>query len=302
MRPEPILARPAKVLSDQQRRDYFAQGYLHLPAFLDRGWLERLNTLVVTFVGESRGYTRSDAKFDIETGHSAAAPRLRRLCQPVAHHPTFWELTSNSPITDLAQDLLGPDVKFHHSKLNFKWSGGGQEVKWHQDLPFWPHTNDSVLTIGVYLEDVDDTMGPMGVVPGSHRGELFSLYDAKHAWTGALDSSQLGRAGIERAVFLKGPAGSVTVHHCRTVHGSRPNHHATRCRPLLLQTYSSADALPVTPYVMPCRHDGAIVRGEAARFIEFDSGRYEAPPDWSGGYSSIFALQNGGGADEAYRG
>lgn len=302
MRPDAILRHPAKVLSEAQRRFYFEQGYLHLPAFLDKAWLDRLDTVVNGFVEESRVWTKSDSKFDLETGHSAERPRLRRLSQPVAHHATFWALTSDSAITDLAEDLLGPDVKFHHSKLNFKWAGGGQEVKWHQDLPFWPHTNDSVLTIGVYLAEVDDTMGPMGVVPGSHRREVFSLYDSKRQWSGSLDQSALARAGIERAVFLDGPAGSVTVHHCRTVHGSRPNRHPTRSRPLLLQSYSSADALPVTPYVMPCRYDGAIVRGQPARMIEFEGGQTEAPPDWSGGYSSIFALQQGTETADAYRG
>lgn len=300
MRPDAILARAATRLSPEQRRFYFAQGYLHLPGFLDRARLDRLSALMEAFIEESRGCARSDAKFDLEAGHSAASPRLRRLCQPVAHHPLFWELTSNSPLTDVAQDLLGPDVKFHHSKLNFKWSAGGQEVKWHQDLPFWPHTNDSVLTIGVYLADVDETMGPMGVVPGSHRGEVFSLYDEGRRWTGTIGPTDLPRAGLERAVYLDGPAGSVTVHHCRTVHGSKPNRHPTRSRPLLLQTYSSADALPVTPYVMPCRFDGAIVRGAPARLIEFDGGRVEAPPDWSAGYTSIFALQDGSAGARPY--
>jgi len=159
-----------------------------------------------------------------------------------------------------------------------------------------------VLTIGVYLDEVDDTMGPMGVVPGSHRREVFSLYDHEHKWTGALDQAALARAGLDKAVYLSGPPGSVTVHHCRTIHGSRPNRHPSRSRPLLLQSYSSADALPVTPYVMPCKHDGAIVRGEPARVIEFESARAEAPPDWSGGYSSIFAIQQGKETADAYRG
>ncbi|MSO74475.1 MAG: phytanoyl-CoA dioxygenase family protein [Alphaproteobacteria bacterium] len=300
MRPESILTHQATRLSDEQRRFYFAEGYLHLPSFVDQAWLAKLSALIAAFVDESRGCSRSDSKFDLEPCHSAETPRLRRLSQPVAHHPLFWELTSNSPITDIAQDLLGPDVKFHHSKLNFKWSAGGQEVKWHQDLPFWPHTNDSVLTIGVYLENVDETMGPMGVVPGSHRGEVFSQYDERRVWAGAIGPKDIGRAGIKRAVYLQGPAGSVTVHHCRTVHGSKPNRHPTRSRPLLLQSYSSANAIPVTPYVMPCRYDGAIVRGAPARFIEFDGGQTEAPPDWSRGYSSIFALQEGATA-EAYR-
>ncbi len=36
-------------------------------------------------------------------------------------------------------DLVGSDVRFHHSKLNTKWSDGGEEVKWHQDIQFWLH-------------------------------------------------------------------------------------------------------------------------------------------------------------------
>ena len=43
------------------------------------------------------------------------------------------------------------------------------EIKWHQDIQFWPHTDFSPLTIGVYLADVDDVMGPMGVFPVATR-------------------------------------------------------------------------------------------------------------------------------------
>jgi hypothetical protein len=41
---------------------------------------------------------------------------------------------------DLVADLLGPDLRFHSSKLNFKWSAGGDAVRWHQDIQAWPHT------------------------------------------------------------------------------------------------------------------------------------------------------------------
>jgi hypothetical protein len=32
-----------------------------------------------------------------------------------------------------------------------------------QDIQFWPHTNFTPLTIGVYLNDVTEDMGPMKV-------------------------------------------------------------------------------------------------------------------------------------------
>ena len=87
-------------------------------------------------------------------------------------------------------------MKFHHSKLNFKAPRGGEEVKWHQDIQFWPHTNYDLLTIGVFLEDVEPGMGEVGFVPGSHDGPLFDLYDGD-VWVGALADADVARAGVD---------------------------------------------------------------------------------------------------------
>ena len=55
-----------------------------------------------------------------------------------------------------------------------------------------------MLTIGVYLEDVDESMGPMGVIPGAHEGELFDLYDGNDCWAGAIgDEDPRAGAGGE---------------------------------------------------------------------------------------------------------
>ena len=290
MKTEDILARPAKVLSEAQRENYFRDGYVVLDRFVSDDWLDRIWAATDGFIEQSRGETKSGAFFDLEPSHSATAPRLRRLTQPVEHHETFRTFAMEGPIVDVAEDLLGPNVKYNHSKLNFKWSDGGEEVKWHQDIQFWPHTNYSPLTIGVYFADVDDEMGPMGVVPGSHDGELFDLYDDDEQWTGAIKDRDLVRAHVEKAVYLKGKRGSVTVHNCRMVHGSMPNMSA-RSRPLLLHTYTAADALHLTSLFDRAPLSNTIVRGEAAKWIEFDDRPCLMPPDWSKGYSSIFALQ-----------
>ena len=293
MTPEQVLAHPPMVLSQAQRESYFRDGYLLLERFVPDDWLATLRGLSAHFIEESRSQTASDEKFDLEPDHCATAPRLRRLTQPVRYHSDYWRFASESCITDLAEDLLGPDIMFHHSKLNFKWSGGGEEVKWHQDIQYYPHTNYSVLAIGVYLEDVDETMGPMGVIPGAHEGELFDLYDRNDCWAGAISDHDLARVPVEKAVYLQGPAGSVTVHNCRMVHGSRPNLNPARSRPLLLNSFSSADALPVTPYHNASRYSGEIVRGKRTRWIHYDPRPCLMPPDWSGGYTSIFAIQQG---------
>ncbi len=290
MKTEDILATEPLVLNRAQREFYFENGYLLLEGFVSLDWLERLRAVTDEFVEASRALAKSNSTFDLEADHTAASPRLRRLCDPVEHHPVFWEFTSRGPIVDLAADLVGPDVKYHHSKLNFKWRGGGEEVKWHQDAQFWPHSNYSPLTIGVYLHDVADNMAPMGVIPKSHEGELFDLYNEDEVWTGAIRETDLGRVALDEAVFLAGPAGSVTVHNCRMVHGSPPNASA-RSRPLLLQTYTSADALKLTGLTDGLVHSNQIVRGKPAKWIDFDPRPCLIPPDWSKGYTSIFAVQ-----------
>ncbi len=286
-------SRPAKVLTDAQRQSFQETGYLCLPGFIGAEWMERLEAATAAQVEESRSVTETNNKFDLEAGHSANEPRLRRLMTPQDHDPIFWEFTSEGPIVDVAEDLLGPNLKFHHGKLNFKWAGGGAEVKWHQDIPFWPHTAYNVVTIGVALTEIDDEMGPMGVVPGSHTGPIYDHFGERRNWRGFIDDKDLPEIAIDEAEYLKGPAGTVTVHHCRAVHGSEPNRHPTRPRPFLLNAYSSADCLPLMPPNQKSRYSGRIVRGEHPDYPTFDPEPCRLPPMPTENYRSIFAAQQG---------
>ncbi len=292
MKSEKILSRPPLVLSQEQREFYFENGYLLLVEFVSREWLDRLWEVSNAFIERSRGLTESNATLALEPTHSAENPRLRRLIDPTEHHPIYWEYVSQGPLADVAEDLLGPAFKFHHSKLNFKWSAGGEEIKWHQDIQFYPHTNYSVAAFGLYLSDVDDEMGPMGVIPGSHKGEIHDQYDEQDQWVGHIGEDALRHVDLDKVEWFTGPAGSVTVHNCRTVHGSLPNM-TDRSRPLLLHTCTAADALPLTPRSSQTSHEGRMIRGQPARWVEFDADACQLPPDRSNQPGvTIFSSQN----------
>jgi ectoine hydroxylase len=290
MTPEQILANPPRVLTQAQRESYFEKGYVLVENVVPTEWLQRLREVTDEFVERSRSITESDAVWDLEPDHTAENPRLRRLTSPVEQHPAYWEFASESLLADVAADVVGPDVKFHHSKLNFKWAEGGEEVKWHQDVQFWPHTNYSPATIGTLLYDCGPEQGPLGGLSGSHNGPLFDLYDEDGAWNGALSDTDAATLDLDRVEYMTGPAGSLTIHNCRTVHGSPPNQSDTG-RPLLLYAYSSADAFPYTYNPIMSSYYGAIVRGKTARYAHHDPRPCQIPPDWSGGYRSIFASQ-----------
>ena len=288
-----VGARTLKALSDTQIKDYKENGFLGLDTFVQGEWLSQLQDVTQQMIEESRTVKETNDKFDVEPDHAPDNPRLRRLMMPQDQHEVYTKFALEGPIVDLAEDLLGPDIKFHHGKLNFKWSGGGAEIKWHQDVPFWPHTAYNVLTIGVALDDIDDQMGPMGVVPGSHKGPIYDHYDKDGNWRGYIDDADIPNIDVASTHYLKGAAGSVTIHHCRSVHGSMPNNHPTRARPFLLFAYSAANCLPLMPYNQPSRYNGVIVRGQHPAYPVFEGEPCKLPPLRSKSTRSIFQAQQG---------
>lgn len=292
MTPEDIINHPPIILSQEERKRYFSEGYTSSPAITPPELLKKIQQMSADFLEKSRELEASNEFFNLGPNHSSQTPHVRRLRHPVDAHPFFWELATSEFLTGIAADLVGPDVKFHSAKLNYKWPGGGEIVKWHQDIPAWPHTNYSPVTIGIYLDDVTTKTGPLACVPGSHNGKTFSHYDLNENWTGSIRPDEENEAGVAHTVNLTGPAGTVIAINCRTVHGSSSNL-TDQTRPLLLFVYSSADAFPWTAAPTPTSKTGEIVRGISAKFPHIDPRPCPVPPDWARlGYGSIFTAQS----------
>ena len=180
-------------LTAEQKNAYRRDGYLVVENIVDAPTLARLRMIIADFKERSKSVTRSDAIFDVGPGHSPETPNLRRLKDPVARHPEFDALMRSDAIVDIVADLNGSSVRFDHSKLNFKPAGGNAKIEWHQDWAFYPHTNDDLLAVGVMIEDCTPENGPLMVIPGSHKGEVYD-----HPEEVRLES--LDRPDAERAV------------------------------------------------------------------------------------------------------
>lgn len=291
MRPEEILNEPSRILTQSQREHYFEHGVVGVAELVPANILSELQQTTEEFVDKSRHFKDSDTRFDIGPGHSSENPVLRRLKSPDENSDVYWKFATGL-MADVAADLVGPNVVFHHSKLNFKWFDKSDTVKWHQDIQFFPHTNYNVLTIGCYLTDTTMENGPLAAVKGSHKEDLFDLYDSNGNWTGMLSDEDAASVDINRVEYLTGKAGSITIHNARTLHYS-PASRSPVPRPLLLNCYTSADAKPYTAHPQPTRNTYRIVRGNAVNWAEHDPRPCQTPPDWSGGYTSIYAAQSG---------
>ena len=230
------------MLTKSQIEHYREFGYLVVPGALPRDLLASLRATVDKLIAGAANLISHTDIYDLEDTHTPAAPRVRRIKTPHKHFPFFAELTRNPCITDTLAQILGSDIRLHGSKLNMKSAGYGAAVEWHQDWAFYPHTNDDVLATGIYLDDCDMDNGPLMVIPGSHHGPTWD-HHADGRFCGAMDPAHCD-IDFSKAVPLMGPAGSMTIHHARLVHGSALNR-SNRQRRLLLHEYTAADAWPL---------------------------------------------------------
>ncbi|MDL5051044.1 phytanoyl-CoA dioxygenase family protein [Oscillatoria amoena NRMC-F 0135] len=85
------------------------------------------------------------------------------------HRGSYSRLIMHTNVCDLAEALLGPDVMLHHTKLIYKKSRTGGMFPMHQDYPYFPFKNHSMLAFSIHLDDTDDSNGGLRVIPGSHK-------------------------------------------------------------------------------------------------------------------------------------
>ena len=167
---------------DQFKRD----GFLVVKAAIDANTLRALRETTDDFIERSRRVTETDAVFELEPSHSFEHPRLRRLKHPVTLSDVYWQTATSDAVLDRVAALIGPNIKFHHSKLNLKAEEGGAEIGWHQDFAFFPHTNFDMLACGIALDDSTPENGCLTVVPGSHL-KILSHRDESRAALTTLD-------------------------------------------------------------------------------------------------------------------
>ncbi|MEM6986565.1 MAG: phytanoyl-CoA dioxygenase family protein, partial [Pseudomonadota bacterium] len=229
--------------------DYRRDGFAVVKGLIDASTLADLRRVTDALIEASRSVPRSNDRFDLDEGHTAESPRLTRIKLPHEQHEVYRDLMQSPAVVAVLQQLLGtPNVRLHTSKLNCKAAGGGRAVEWHQDWAFYPHTNDDILALGIWLDDVDDDNGPLLAIPGSHRGPVLD-HSRNGVFAGAIDPADPAfHAADARA--LVGPAGSASVHHVRALHGSAPNS-STQPRRVLFFECCAADAWPLAGIAGP---------------------------------------------------
>jgi phytanoyl-CoA hydroxylase len=230
------------MLTPTQIEFYRLHGYLVVPNVIAPDRVVKAQEKLIELIQASRLISQSDAIYDLEETHTPQSPRVRRIKEPHKVDKVYDSLLRAPEIVDRVAQLIGPDLRMEHTKLNIKPARGGEPVEWHQDWAFYPHTNDDILEVGIMIEDCTVENGALLVIPGSHLGPVFDHHH-QGFFAGAIDPAAPG-LDTHKAVAITGKAGSISLHHVRAVHGSKENL-SKRDRPLLLYGYCAADAWPL---------------------------------------------------------
>ncbi len=200
-------------------------------------------------------------------------------------------------ILEAVEAAIGPDILLWESDFFVKAAGKGTYVGWHQDSPYWDLSTSKVVSVWLALTPSKGDMGPLVVIPGSHRaGQIGRLniegspHDAysegeRTAKEGNLVSFEHDLEGLideSKAVEVELEPGQFSIHHVDLVHGGQPNL-SGRDRVGFVMRFISGDS-----YCRAGLDSATLIRGQAPSAEHF---RLEPSPERDFSEEALAALE-----------
>lgn len=239
-------------ITDPQIQDYRRDGFLLLPALFSRAEVQAMkDALPAAFAEDSPARV-----MEKESGVVRSVYGSHRT------HEIFARMVRDPRLLVPAQRILEDEVYVHQFKVNAKLAFRGEVWEWHQDYIFWRNEDGmptaNVVTVALFLDEVNEFNGPLLFVPGSHRGGVIEPRSRR----GGDEGEESWKADVAAAlsytvqqdtlaelvsgsgiVAPKGPAGSALFFDGNVVHGSAPNM-SPFDRMLALVTYNAVGNAP----------------------------------------------------------
>ncbi len=235
-------------LGAEQIEAYRRDGFTVVRGAVDDGLLRDLLYAAEGFAEDARTLTADSATIELDdaAGAAAGASLIRRIKSPHLHSPIFARALAEPTLLDMVEQLIGANIRWHHTKLNAKQPSGSGHVEWHTDWGYYPHTNADLLEIAIAIDPATEANGCLRVLPGSHLGPALDHTEGGR-FVGAVPPGSFDR---DKTVALTLEPGDISIHHVRLLHGSGPNRSDSQRR-LLLQGYAAADAWPLMAQHQP---------------------------------------------------
>ena len=242
-------------LTPQQLEHYREHGYVLASGLFAPNVMAQARAESHALAARISTYKKIEATWDVVRRDDAmAAPKSVLHCHDVQFHSaSLLGLMLDDAFTAAAASIIGPNVQLHHSKMFIKPPEVGAPFPLHQDAPYFPHQQDSVMAAIIHLDDAPVERGCVCVVPGSHRQGIVAHHGPKEYWVDEED------VPFDRAIPLPAKAGDVLFFSYLLLHGSGVNASSEARTTLLVQMRDPSD--PPLIRIHESRGQGMMLRG-----------------------------------------
>lgn len=221
---------PAAPLSREQTQSYERDGFIVLENVFDSDEVALLQREAERLRAAPETLEEETAITEPGSGAVRSVFRLHRQSD------VFARLAADSRLAGVAQFVLADGVYLHQSRLNYKPGFQGKEFYWHSDFETW-HVEDGMprmraLSMSVLLNDNTPANGPTMFMKGSHNTYAACVGETpedhyrqslKKQEYGVPDEESLTALAAGGVAMPTGPAGTVVIFDCNTMHGSNSN-------------------------------------------------------------------------------
>jgi len=270
---------PESPLTRAQAEAFDRDGFLVLHGFFEPEEIDALIDVSARLRAGGQTLRREDVVTE------PGSDEVRTIFRLEDQDPLMNRLGRDRRLAGIARFLLGDDVYIHQSRLNYKPGFTGKEFYWHSDFETW-HAEDGMprmraVSASLLLADNSAQNGALMLMPGSQRtfvschGETppenhRASLKAQKVGTPSRDSlARLAEAyGITSA---EGPAGTLILFDCNTMHGSNSNI-TPFPRSNAFFVYNAVSNMLEAPFAAPMPRPEFLARRKDVRPLELAKG------------------------------
>eukprot|EP00850_Spirogloea_muscicola_P003967 SM000016S01955 [mRNA] locus=s16:980023:981769:+ [translate_table: standard] len=214
------------LVTEEEKEGFRRDGYVHLQGVLSEEELQVLEREYMRFINRDIDVEGRDF-CDMSGDYSKPLEEFSiiNIMLPSKYNPELKGNLYEKRAASIAKQLCGPDMVPDYDQLLAKPPHRPDGVfMWHQDLAYWPVTNDTrTASFWLAIDNSSIENGCLQFVPGSHREKQLRHHGPLH---GDRDKSHTLAATLtegDRTKPMEIQRCDVTVHHERLLHGSGGN-------------------------------------------------------------------------------
>tara|TARA_Y100000294_G_C8532071_1_gene327414 strand:+ start:85 stop:915 length:831 start_codon:yes stop_codon:yes gene_type:complete len=255
------------MLNRRQLEEYKNDGFTIYKNFLNKLIIKNIINEVNSVITSKK--ISQESIMEMEPDENKA---VRRLYEPCSNYPICKEVSESKIVLDCVEQLIGKNIIFHYSKLNMKPPRVGSVVEWHQDLTYYPLTNNDSLTFLIYLDNASSENGCLKIIKKSHISGIKN-HDKNDIFQGRV----MEKVDEHNVEYIEASAGTAIFMHCMSLHSSAQNI-SQKSRRTLIMSYRAVDAYPIYSKMTEKTESSArLVRGKHSNVARFNFESFPIP-------------------------